>query len=199
MELRIDKTQFTKTLNRQLLQQINRYKQKVKSIESKNILAKYLELEPLVKNSKKIISDIMVLKQLNNSFKYIQILSFINDIEDKYNNIKNEITFFVKFDKNSEKFASVIKNSISKNKLNLVNKATINSVNVHVSTANRISKISEAIQISVYIIEVNTDINNYHIGGNKYILKERYNGSDALSMKNAVLHFREEINLKDLY
>jgi hypothetical protein len=67
-----------------------------------------------------------------------------------------------------------------------------NAVLVKIKTKDNINR-DGPISIAVLTIDIGVFDKSQHIGGKSFIIKERYNGSEASVYKNASIHLEQDI------
>ncbi len=157
---------------------------------------RYNVKKTLLKESKEeMFPNVLVAGELE-SFKRFNkkyYLDFISKIQKEFIKEQKSLNFYIYGDKKSVDFVNIIKNSLAKQKLNVVNKKRKNSIIVRLKT---IDNIGNKICRGIAVLKLNIKVldNSQQIGGKSFVLKERCNGLKSSAYKNASIHFKQDIN-----
>jgi len=165
--------------------------QKYNAIKNSDILTRYNTKKELSLKSKQLLSEILIISQLDISFDKKREIAFIDKKNKDFLSESRKLKFYVTGNRNSTKFVSILKNYLAQNNFNISSNSK-NSVIVKINTKDNISN-TRATKIAVMNMNISVYDKKQRIGGKTIILKERYNGSKESSYKNASIHLDQDI------
>jgi len=189
--IRTDKQKLVSGLKANLKAQLKSINQKYVSIRNRDTLTRYNTKKELSAKAGKLLSEILIISELDSSFNKQKNLDFISNKQESFLIAYNELKFYVRGDKKSLKFVEIVKNYLGKKGFNVTNSKK-NAVQIKISNTHYLSG-SAAMRIAVLTLKVSLFDKKQHIGGKSLLLKERYNGSYDSVYKNASMHFEQDI------
>ena len=182
-----DKQKLVKGLKENLEAQKKNISQKYADLKGRDALTRYNTKKELSDSASKLLSEVLIIAQLDKSFNKKENLDFITEKQKEFLAESKSLKFFVSANKKSAKFADSIKNYLAQNGYN-VTSSKEKAVQVKINTTDRISR-----NIAVLTVNVSVFDKKQRIGGKSVIVKERYNGSNASVYKNASIHLEQDI------
>jgi hypothetical protein len=183
-----DKLKLVNGLKDTLKQHKRELEQKSKAIKNSDILTRYNKKKELAKEAKSMIAEIFIISELDTKFDKQKELDYITKKEDEALEEEENLKFYVRGTKKSEKFVGKIKNYLAQNGY-VVTNSKKDAVNVVLSIKDYIKGSIAVLTLDVKVIEKNN-----RIGGKSIVMKERYNGSKQSVYKNAAIHFEQDMN-----
>ena len=165
--------------------------QKYNSLKGSDALTRYNTKKELAQEASKLISEILIISDLDKSFDKQSNLDFVSKKQKQFIAESKRLKFFVSGNKKSTKFVDGIKNYLAQNGYNVTNLKK-NAVCIKINTTDNIIR-SGFIGIAVLTVNVSVFDKKQRIGGKSVIIKERYNGSSASVYKNASIHLEQDI------
>ena len=190
--IKTDKKKFAQHLNDEIDMKISKIKTKKSMLSRKNALERYNTLFDLNIESTSLISNIMVLSEVDKSLNKKSYLNFISKTNSDFEDARKNLKFFVYGDKKSKQFVTKLKNYLSSKSLKLTNKKSSKSINISLKTSSRVTK-SMGMKIAIFSINTKVYANKEDIGGKVIIKKERMSGDFATAYKNASVHFEQDL------
>ncbi len=194
--LESDKQKLIKGFKEDLVLKQRSMTEKLNSINKSNILTRYNTKKELSLEASKLLSEILIIAELDNGFDKQKNLNFVSKKNREFQEESKNLKFFVSGDKKSTKFVEVIKNHLAQNSFNVVGSKK-NAVEVRVKSSDYINY-NDAIDIAVITLDISLLDKRERIGGKSVILKERYNGSMQSVYKNASIHLKQDIEHQGL-
>ncbi|EQB40043.1 hypothetical protein M947_03210 [Sulfurimonas hongkongensis] len=188
--LRSDKVKFIKGLKESLETQKREITQKYDSLKDLDALSRYNTKKELSLKSSELLSNVLIVSELDKSFDKKGNLNFIEIKQKEFLKEAKSLKFSVKGDAKSSKFIKSIKNYLAQNGFNVVD--TKDAIEIKIKTSDNINR-SSFIKIAVITLDIGVYDKNQRIGGKSKILKERYNGSKESVYKNASIHLEQDI------
>ncbi|PHQ65993.1 MAG: hypothetical protein COB99_00910 [Sulfurimonas sp.] len=182
-----DKQKFVKGLKENLEVQKKSISQKYADLKGRDALTRYNTKKELSQSASELVSEVLIIAELDKSFNKKENLDFINKKEKEFLAESTSLKFFVSGNRKSAKFADSIKNYLAQNGYN-VTSSKRNAVQIKINTTDRISG-----RIAILTVNVGVFDKKQRIGGKSVIVKERYNGSMASAYKNASIHLEQDI------
>lgn len=186
-----DKMKFVKGLNENLDAEKRAIVQKSLILNDVDALTRYNLAKELSQSANKLLSEIFIISELDNSFDKKANLDFVSNRKKIFLDQSKNLKFYITGDNKSKKFVDSIKNYIAQKGFNVVNSKN-NAVEVKIKTNDNIST-NGAINIAVLTVNIGVYDSSKRIGGKSLILKERYNGSNSSVYKNANIHLKQDI------
>ncbi|MFT7004339.1 MAG: hypothetical protein ACJAWW_001697 [Sulfurimonas sp.] len=161
--------------------------QKSDSIRGSDALTRYNTKKELSVSASKLLSEVLIIAQLDNSFDKNSNLEFITNKEKEFLAESKNLKFYVSGNSNSSKFIDTIKNYLAQNAYNVTN-SPYDAIEIKVNTTDRSN-------MNIVVLNLNVSVfdNSQRIGGKSVVLKERFNGSLASAYKNASIHLEQDI------
>nr|WP_321268221.1 LPP20 family lipoprotein [uncultured Sulfurimonas sp.] len=182
-----DKKKLVSGLKENLEAQKKSITQKYNSLKGRDALTSYNTKKELSQDASKLLSEVLIISELDKSFNKKDNLDFITQKQKQFLAESKSLKFFVSGNSESEKFVNSIKNYLAQGGFNVTNSKN-NAVQVKVNTTDRLSG-----KIAILNINVSVYDKTQRIGGKSVIVKERYNGSKASAYKNASIHLEQDI------
>jgi len=182
-----DKQKLVKGLKENLDAQKKSISQKYASLTGRDALTRYNTKKELSADASKLLSEVLIIAELDKSFNKKENLDFITQKQKEFLAESKSLKFFVSGNEKSAKFVDSIKNYLAQNAYNVTNSKK-NAVEIKVNTTDRISS-----KIAVLNVNVSVYDKAQRIGGKSVIVKERFNGSLASAYKNASIHLEQDI------
>jgi hypothetical protein len=182
-----DKQKLVKGLKENLEAQKKSISQKYADLNGRDALTRYNTKKELSDSASKLLSEVLIIAQLDKSFNKKENLDFITKKLQEFLAESKSLKFFVGGNKKSAKFADSIKNHLAQNGYN-VTSSKKKAVQIKIKTTDRISG-----NIAVLNVNVSVFDKKQRIGGKSVIVKERFNGSIASAYKNASIHLEQDI------
>lgn len=183
-----DKQEFVNGLKENLEANKKTISQKSSSLIGSDALTRYNTKKELSISASKLLSEVLIISQLDKSFDKNSNLEFITNKEKEFLAESRNLKFYVSGNNNSSKFVDTIKNYLAQNGYNVTN-SPYNSIEIKVNATDRISSNIVVLNLNVSVFD-----NSQRIGGKSVILKERYNGSLTSAYKSASIHLEQDIN-----
>lgn len=169
------KQNIEKTLERSLEQDaINRYK-------TKQSTSKYCD---------RLLSNVLVAYELNNSYNLKDYFNFVSDVKENYYSEANSLRFFVLGGNNSENFVKIVNKGLLNSNFNIVDDHELESVKVVLKVSDNISTKKDIVTIKIDIKVLDTQ---KLVGKSTIVLKERFNNSKSKIYDLASVHFEQDI------
>jgi len=182
-----DKQKLVKGLKENLEVKKKSITQKYDSLKGRDALTRYNTKKELSKEASELLSEVLIISELDKSFNKKSNLDFISKKQKEFLSESKSLKFVVSGNKNSAKFVDSIKNYLAQNGFNVTNSKN-KAVQIKVKTTDRLSG-----KIAVLNVNVSVYDKSQRIGGKTVIVKERYNGSKASAYKNASIHLEQDI------
>ncbi len=186
--LRSDKQKFVLGLKQNLKMSEKSISEEYKAVKSSDTLSRYNTKKELSQNAYKLLTDILIISELDSSFNVKKYLDFVDTKRQQYLQETKNLKFFVSGNTKSQKFVDNIKNHLAQNGYSVTN-SKHNSLHVKIQTKDRVSRGD----IAVVTMNVSVYNKSSRVGGKSFILKERYNGSMEGVYKNASIHLNQDI------
>ncbi|MDD2448071.1 MAG: LPP20 family lipoprotein [Sulfurimonas sp.] len=188
--LQSDKTKFINGLKQNLEMQKKEISQKYDSLKDLDALSRYNAKKELSLKASELLSNILIISELDKSFDKKESLDFIEVKQKEFLKEAKGLRFFVSGDAKSSKFANIIKNYLAQNGFNVV--SSKDAIEIKIKTNENINQ-HASMQIAVLTLDIGVYDKNRRIGGKSIILKERYSGSKESVYKNASIHLEQDI------
>ncbi len=182
-----DKLQLITGLKDNLRQQQKSIIQESNALKGRDSLSRYKIKKELSKRADKLLSEVLIISELDSSFDKQKNLDFIAQKQKEFLAESKEVKFFVSGDKKSLKFADIIRNHLAQQGFNVTN-IKKDALQIKIKTSRYNSG-----NIAVLTLDVSLFDKSQRVGGKSMILKERYSSSDAAVYKNAAIHFKQDI------
>jgi len=190
--IQTDKKKLCSGLKDNLNIQKQSIEQKSKALKSRDSLSRYKSKKELASQTDRLLSEILIISELDSSFDKQKNLDFITQKNEEFLAESKKLKFFVSGDKNSLKFADIIRNHLAKKGFS-VTSSKKDALQVKIKTSHYNRR-----KIAVLTLDISVLDKSQRIGGKSIVLKERYNGSDASVYKNAAIHFKQDVESKGI-
>jgi RNase H-fold protein (predicted Holliday junction resolvase) len=195
--VRSDKKKFSEGLEKSLVTKVEAINEEKKAVKGSHRLEQYNTYVKLDAKAKDLLSEVMVLSSVDRTFDHAKYMKFIAEITKELSDIKRNLKFYVVGDRDSEVFETELKNYLTGKGLNLASKANGENIEIRINTKVKIDKISDSMQLSVFLIDIKAFSDKKRIGGKSLVMKERYSGSLNTSFKSASIHFAQDIKKQE--
>ncbi|MDA3908745.1 MAG: hypothetical protein PF437_06625, partial [Sulfurimonas sp.] len=182
-----DKQKLVVGLKENLEVQKKNIVQKYSSLRGRDSLTRYNTKKELSENASELLSEVLIIAELDKSFNKTENLDFITNKQKEFLAESKNLKFYVEGNNKSAKFVDSIKNYLAQSGLNVTNSKN-KAVHVKINTTDRVSG-----KIAILTLNVSVFDKAQRIGGKSLIVKERYNGSQASVYKNASIHLEQDI------
>jgi len=186
--LKSDKHKFVQGLKQNLNMSEKSIDEKYEAVKSSDTLLRYNTKKELSLQANRLVSDILIISELDNSFDVKKHLAYVDTKRQQYLQESKNLNFFVSGNTKSQKFVDNIKNHLAQNGYSVTN-SKHNSLHVKIQTKDRVSRGD----IAVVTMNVSVYDKSSRVGGKSFVLKERYNGSMEGVYKNASIHLNQDI------
>ena len=195
--LKTDKLKLASSLKETLDRKRTELLTSLSAVQESNILTKYNTTEKVAQDAKVLLSDVLIIKEIDPTYSGVSALDFIENVNTTFIMIKKELNFKVSGDKESSEFVTVFENHLTKSGYTLSQQANANTVKIQVSTSiNRTN--SSSIKIVIFDIKVKAINASEQIGGKTLIIKLRKSGNMTTLYKNAAIQFSNELKGQDI-
>jgi len=196
--IRSDRLSFSSSLKKSIDVNIDAIDKEKQTLSSENMLVQYNSYVDLNERAKALVPSIVVLSSVDKNFDGSKYFSRISALEEGLHWVKKNLRFFVTGDKSSKPFETKMKNFISGKGLRLNSESQKGDITIQINTDVKIEKVTDSMQLSVFMIDVKAFADNKRIGGKSLIVKERYSGSMDASYKNAAIHLEQDMKENDI-
>lgn len=195
--LKTDKLKLARSLEESVDRKHKKLQTELMALQDSNILTRYNRTKAIVNDASTLLSDVLIIKELDPSFSDQEVQAFLVKLNSDYSDVNRDLNFVITGDKNSLEFVNALKNHFTQNGYQLSKKINKDSIHLKISTAVNHTNTS-SVKISVFTIRTEALNNKEQIGGNRKIIKLRFNGNRQTLYKNASIQYIKELQDKDI-
>lgn len=188
--LKVDNKKFFSSLKADIERTKEDIISKLEKSNSKDPISRYNIKKELGYECDKLLSNVLVAYELNNSFDKNKYFNFVSNVKDEFYSEAKSLRFFVYGDKNSKNFVKVIQEQLIENGFNVVNINNKNIINIKLNSVDNINNKEKVITIKIGI-KVTSGLKT--IGSKFFVLKERFKSSKDRVYDTASIHFEQDI------